>query len=210
MNSGNTEAYREQLRLMAAGRGDGIDLDSPERWVVENLLDPAAFFRNLELLIPGDSILYLECENLPAEVAKFYEAHRASSGAVCVTRDMIFPVPDIFHVQMQSGVAECIIGLVRRHSQILCFRHLKAYREEKMLFAFHDAFDGSDLLVSDQVPEPRVQAFSTALGTTCRREHNVNKRNPEVLRRILWQMENPHKVRMFWPWWKKALFFWKK
>src|SRR5439155_14980820 len=86
---------KEQLTLMAAGRGDGIDLDSPERWVVEGLRDPILFFRNLELLIPADSILYFECSDLPSEVARFYEAHRAGRNAVCVVRDMIFPVPEI-------------------------------------------------------------------------------------------------------------------
>jgi hypothetical protein len=210
MGPSDRESIKEQLTLMAAGRGDGIDLDSPERWVVKNLQDPVAFFRNLELLIPADSILYFECENVPADVARFYEAHRAGRDAVCVTRDMIFPVPEIFHVQMQPGVIEGLIDLLGRHSQLPCFIHVKAYREAKLLFAFHDAFDGSGFLASDRVPEDRVQAFCSALGATFRRERNVNKRDPEVLRRILWGMENPEKVRMYWPWWKKAILFWKK
>ena len=60
MDPSEREVLKEQLSLLAAGRGDGIDLDSPERWAVEGLRDPAAFFRYLAELIPRDSILYFE------------------------------------------------------------------------------------------------------------------------------------------------------
>jgi hypothetical protein len=93
---------------------------------------------------------------------------------------------------------------------------VKAYREERLHLAFHDAFDGSALLVSDQIPAERVQAFCDRTRTKCRRERNENKRDPEVLRRLLWAMENPGKVRIkenitkLRPWWKKAVCFWKR
>ena len=195
---------------MAAGRGDGIDLDSPQRWVVEGLRDAISFFQHLDRLIPGDSILYFEASHPVSEMTKFCEENRARRGAVPVVRDMIFPVPEIFHVQMRPGVVEELTSLLGRHSQGSCFTHVKAYREERLLFAFHDAFDGSSMLVSDRVPVELVQAFCAITGTTYRCEPNVNKRDPEVLRRLVWAMENPEKVRMFWPWWKRALFFWKK
>ncbi len=204
------EAFKEQLGLMAAGRGDGIDLDSPQRWVVEGLQEPIAFFQHLDQLIPGDSILYFEVAEPATEVAEFYEANRARRGAVCVVRDMVFPVPEIFHVQMQQGVIEGLVNLLARRSRESCFAHVKAYHEGQLLIAFHDAFDGSSMLVSDRIPGERVQAFCTVTGATCRCEPNVNKRDPEVLRRLLWAMENPDKVKMYWPWWKRALFFWKK
>lgn len=210
MDPSERELLKEQLSLMAAGRGDGIDLDSAERWVIGGLRDPGAFFQCLAQLIPKDSILYFEAINPAPEVIEFYETNRAHRGAVCVVRDMIFPVPEVFHVQMRPGVMESLAELLRKHSQERCFTHVKAYREEKLLFAFHDAFDGSDLLVSDQIPAEQVRVFCDRTGTTWRRERNENKRDPEVLRRLLWAMENPGKVRMFWPWWKKALFFWKK
>ncbi|HWW03141.1 MAG TPA: hypothetical protein VNZ64_25800 [Candidatus Acidoferrum sp.] len=210
MNPTEREAFKEQLSLMAAGRGDGIDLDSPQRWTVAGLRDPATFFRHLDRLIPADSILYFEATNPAKEVTEFYEANRARGGAVCVVRDMIFPVPEIFHVQMRPGLIEELVNLLGKHSQQCCFTHVKAYSEAQLLFAFHDAFDGSSLLVSDRVPAKRVQAFCAGTGATCCREPNQNERDPEVLRRLLWAMENPDQVRILWPWWKKALFLWKK
>jgi hypothetical protein len=210
MDSAERASFKEQLKAMAAGRGDGIDLDSPERWAIGNLLEPVAFFRHVELLIPGDSILYFEGMNLAREVVSFYESHRAIKGAVCVVRDTIFPVPEIFHVQMGPGVTEGMVELLGKHSRENCFNHLKAYRDERLLFAFHDAFDGSNLLVSDKIALEQVKAFCENFGASFRRERNENKRNPEALLGLLRAMENPGKVRILWPWWKRALFFWKK
>lgn len=209
MDLSEREDIKEQVRAMAAGRGDGIDLDSTDRWVIEGLKDPVAFFRNLGVLIPMDSILYFEgCEIVP-EVAEFYNRNRASN-AVCVTRDTIFPVPDMFHVSMTAEVVAGLVDLLSRHAVAECFNHVKAYREDKLLLAFHDAFDGSDLLVSDRIPEESIRAFSLNVGAIHRREPNENKRDPDQLLRFLWALENPHKLRMNWPWWKKALLFWKK
>ena len=209
MNTAEKESLKQQLGAMAAGRGDGIDLDSVDRWVIEGLKDPSAFFRHLSELIPWDSTLYFEGCNIVAEVAQYYEKNRASN-ACCVVRDTIFPVPDIYHVSMTPVVVEHLIDLLSRHALAECFDHVKAYREERLLFAFHDAFDGSYFLVSDRVAEENIRVFSTSLGSTYRREPNVNKRDPEQLRRILQALENPHKLRMNWPWWKKALLFWKR
>jgi hypothetical protein len=178
--------------------------------VIENLREPVAFFRHVEVLIPGDSILYIEGINVAPEVASFYESHRATKGAVCVVRDTIFPVPEIYHVQMAPGVVDGLIELLGKHSREICLNHLKAYREERLLFAFHDAFDGSVLLVSDEIRLEQVKEFCEKIGASFRRERNEIKRNPEVFQALLRAMENPGKVRILWPWWKKALFFWKK
>jgi hypothetical protein len=210
MDTTERAILKEQLSAMAAGRGDGIELDTPERWVIGGLRQPVAFFRHLDLLIPKASILYFEGINVASEVARFYESRRPAKGAVCVARDTIFPVPEIYHVEMEPGVVDALIELLEKHSREKCFIHLKAYRDGRLLFAFHDAFDGSDLLVSDEIALEQVRAFREKIGASFRRERNENKRNPEVLRALLRAMENPSKVRILWPRWKRALFFWKK
>ena len=62
-----------------------------------------------------------------------------------------------------------------------------------MLFAFHDAFDGSVVMVSDRIEVEKIRTFCTHLGVTSRREVNENKRHPEQLRRFLMAMENARK-----------------
>jgi hypothetical protein len=210
MHAREREELKEQLRTMAAGRGDGIDLDSPDRWTIEGVRDPVAFFRYLSLLIPADSILYFEGSDIPPAVAGFYEANRARDGVVCVARETVYPVPEVFHVQMGPGVIEGLTELLAAHSRQDCFCHVKVYREEKVLVHFHDAFDGSPLLLSDRIALERVQSFCASLGAVYRRERNGGKRDPEALLLLLRALENPEKVRILWPWWKRALLFWKR
>jgi hypothetical protein len=200
----------EQMRLMAAGRGDGIDLDSTDRWVVDGLREPDAFFQHLHELIPDNSILYFETNNPAPEIRKFFEENRALAGAVCVVRDMIFPIPEVFHVQLRPGLIQELQEILSRHPLERCFANVKAYRNGQLLFAFHDAFDGSSFPISDRVSVERVEAFCVATGSRFRREPNLNKRDPEELRRVLWAMENPNKLKKRWPWWKRTLLFWKK
>lgn len=210
MNHRERNEFKEQLRAMAAGRGDGIDLDSVERWVIEGLSDPVAFFAQLHLLIPGDSCLYFEGCTIASDVSQLYEAHRVPK-AICVVRDTIFPVPDTYHVSLEKDPLTPLRSLIQVHSKSNCFDHVKAYRDGKLLFTFHDAFDeGAALLISDQLDEAAVSAFSSRLGGTFFREQNINKRDPEQLRRLLLIMEHPEKFRVNWPWWKKVLLFWKR
>lgn len=194
------------LQAMLNEQEYGLDLDSDERWVIEGAKDPIAFFRHLTQLIPDDSILYFEGDAPPPEVARFYEITRAAN-AVAVVRDTIAPIPERSHVGMKPGVLEALVNLLGRHPQDACFRHVKAYREGKLLFTYHDAFDGCELLVSDRIPEANVQAFCTVLGVACRREPN-QKRDPEQLRRFLMALQRHQKI-VNRPWWKKLLFFWE-
>jgi hypothetical protein len=93
MKAAERESLKEQLRAMAAGRGDGIDLDSVDRWVIEGLRDPVAFFCHLDKLVPPDSILYFEGTAILTEVAQFYEKNRAAN-AVGVVRDTFSRCPE--------------------------------------------------------------------------------------------------------------------
>ncbi len=102
MEEREREGFKEELRVMAAGCGDGIDLDTKERWMIEGLMDAGTFFRELGRLVPEDSILYFEGTELAEEVVQFYESNRAKH-AVSVVRDMMFPIPDTFHVALRQG-----------------------------------------------------------------------------------------------------------
>src|SRR5687767_14857459 len=133
MDPGEREAFKEQLRVMAAGRGEGIDLASLDRWVVPGLKEPVPFFQRLNLLLPENSILYFEGCDIHAEVVRFYESNRARN-AVAVVRDMIFPIPETFHVSATPGFIHGLIELLGRHSQQECFFHVKGYSGETLLF----------------------------------------------------------------------------
>ena len=210
MDIGQREVLKEQLKAMIAGRGDGICLDSADRCSITGVRDSVAFFQNLPLLIPEDSVLCFEGIDVVPAMAVFCEAHRAGDGAVCVARETVYPIPEMFHVQLGLDAIKELAELLGRNAQQRCFLHVKAYRQARLLLHFHDAFDGSDLLASGDIPAERVQLFCDSLGVTHRREPNESKSGTEALSALLRAMENPEKVRILWPWWKRALLFWKR
>jgi hypothetical protein len=206
MPSPDREELKEQLRAMAAGRGDGIDLDTPSQWVIEGLKQPVGFFEHLPTLLPPDSILYVEGTSIAPDVVAFYSSHRARN-AVDVVRDTIAPVPDIYHFTFSADVCAALRQFAQRRPVAEMFDHIKAYRSESLLFTFHDAFDGC-LRVSEHLPDEAVGRFCDALGVSPRREE-TKRRDPEQLRQILWVLENPHKVRIAGePWWRRLWRHW--
>ncbi len=203
MKTAEREQLKDSLRGMIAGRSDGIDLDTPFHWVVESIKEPEPFFAKLSSFLPTDAILYFEGGSIAPEVAKFYEIHRAPN-AVPVVRDTVFPVPDIYHVTYSKEVAVHLRELAASRPSQELFDHIKAYRNELLLFTFHDAFDGW-LLISQHFTEPVVIEFCKSLGVTARAE-KTKKRDPEQLHRILWALEHPDQVRFRVQgeaWWKR-------
>lgn len=197
---------KEQLQVMAAGRGDGIDLDTPFHWVVENLKLPVPFFAQLPELLPADSILYVEGTHIVPEVAAFYSAHRAQK-AVAVARDTIWPIPEIYHFSFSAEVSTGLRQFAGQRPVSEMFDHIKGYQGGNLLFTFHDAFDGW-LRISDHIPQATVARFCQSLGAPSHHEE-TKPRDPEQLRRLLWLMDNPHKIRIAGEsWWKRIWRQW--
>ena len=146
---------------MVAGRGDGIDLDTPFHWVIEGLKQPVPFFQHLPELLPPDSILYVEGTSIAPDVAAFYSSHRARN-AVDVVRDTIAPVPDIYHFSFSSEVCAGLRQFAERRPVTQMFDHVKAYRGESLLFTFHDAFDGR-LCILSTCQTTRLRGFARHL-----------------------------------------------
>src|SRR6266478_6622574 len=91
MPSTDREELKEQLRAMVAGRGDGIDLDTPFQWVIEGLKRPVVFFEHLPTLLPSDSILYVEGTSIAPEVAALFDHIKAYRG-----ESLLFTFHDAF------------------------------------------------------------------------------------------------------------------
>jgi hypothetical protein len=190
---------------MVAGRGDGIDLDTPFHWVIEDLKQPVAFFEQLPVLLPPDSILYVEGVTIAKDVAAFYSSHHARN-AVDVSRDIIAPVPDVYHFTFSPDVSSGLLEFARNRPIPELFNHIKAYRGESLLFTFHDAFDDC-LRISEHVPQATVERFCQALGVSIRREE-TKKRDPEQLRILLRSLEYPHEFRFGESWWRRLWTRW--
>lgn len=192
MNPSERNEILTQLRAMIAGRGDGIELDTPFHWAIAGLKQPRPFFQNLPAVLAPDSILYVEGTRIAPEVAEFYTVHRTPN-AVDVARDTIAPVPDIYHFQFSVDVASRLSEFAERYAVAEMFDHFKAYRGATLLLHWHDAFDNT-LRISEHIPEEIIARFSQALGVSYQREE-TGRRDPELLRKVLWSLEHPEQPR---------------
>jgi hypothetical protein len=202
---------REQLMngLRAALRGEhaGIDLEPGKQWVIWSIREPIPFFRALTRLLPAGGVLYMEGTEIAPYVAGFYERH-APTDTVPVVRDTISPEPDIFHVSFSPAVIDGLCELAGERESSELFDHIKGYHNGALVFTYHDAFDGQ-LRVAERVPESVIREFCELLGGTYTQEA-TQARDPEHrdLRRILWALENPDKVRILpEPIWKRVWRF---
>jgi hypothetical protein len=173
---------KQSLERAIARPGEGIDLSTPFHWVSEDVEQPNAFFEQLPALLPANSVLYFEGTSIASDVAAFYDQNR-SANTVPVARDTIWPVPDIYHVVFSPQVCAGLGELSARHAIPELFDHIKGYRDSSLLFTFHDAFCGW-LRISEDIPEPLVAAFFSALGASFHKEQ-TKPRDPEPLRRLL-------------------------
>lgn len=207
MNPSNTEweQLKNNLRSLSDTLGDAIDIDTEFRWVLDGIRRPEPFFRNLHLLLKPESILYFEGCSIERDVCEFYEMHKAPNPSN-VFRDTIFPVPKSFHVAFSPDVIArlCELSATRRTSEL--FDHIKAYVGTSLLIAFHDAFENS-CLITQHIAEPDIAEFCVRLGANYHKEPNINKRDPEQMKRLVTALENYQKaIIASEPLWKR---FWK-
>lgn len=205
MSPNEREQLMDSLRRMLREHGAGIDLDSPTQWVIQSLREPAPFFRAMGKLLPEGGTLYMEGISIAPYVAGFYERHAATE-TVPVVRDCISPEPEIFHVSFSPAVVEglCELAAERRTSEL--FDHIKAYHDSALIFSYHDAFDGR-MCVTGRRAESVFREFCEMLGGSYSQEA-TRQRDPEQLRRFLWALENPDKVKMARePFWKRVWHF---
>ena len=203
MNTGDRKKLKDELRAVAAGHGAGIDLDTSSHWVVESVKDPAAFFQHLPLLMPPDSILYVEGTSIAADLVSFYRSHPARN-AVAVIRDTIFPAPAIYHVTFSLPVSVGLREFAACRPVKEMFDHVKAYRGESVIFTFHDAFDGQ-LRISAHVSEAIVMEFCRKLQVIYRCEE-TKARYRGQLRSLLERVETRRQPCSRWKlWWRRLL-----
>lgn len=186
---------------MLAGRGDGIDLDTPSHWATDDVKDADRFFELLPIIFPFGGNLYFEGSQVEPEVIRFYEANRAQD-AVSVIRDMIFPTPEMYHVKFNGETQSALRQFVKTLPLERLFFHVKGYRDGRLYFTFHDAFAGS-LLISQLVPDEAVKEFSQQMKAPFTLEE-TKVRDTQGLKAFQDLLENPHKLRIAGePWWRR-------
>lgn len=201
MNNGDRMQLKERLRLLADAPA-GLYFDTRELWIVSGIKQPKLFFQNLRLLMPSDSILYLEGTSIHPEAATLYAKHEASHPTPldCGT---IFPIPDFYHLDFSAEIVAGMLDLIACRPVCELFLHANGYRAKSLIFSFHDAFE-SNLCVSGNIAESTVGEFCSALGVSYSRKATPKRTNS--YRDLLYLMEHPEKVKIpRAPWWREFL-----
>ena len=159
----------------------GLDLDTGNSWVVEQVGYPVLFFKHLSKLVPAGTVLYFEGGKIAPDVAKLYAAHRTEF-VTDVVQETVMPLPQMYHCRMSDELLKSLGEMAAGRPAADLFNYLKGYREAKLLFAWNDAYEG-ELCISDHVLENSVERFCQALGVSCRREKTTAPK-PEVIERI--------------------------
>jgi hypothetical protein len=179
MNSTKLQ-IESQLKLLSSQ--SGLDIDTPCQWVVENLNDPLLFFENLAIFVGRDAVLYIECLDIVPEASAFYFGQQSPHREI-VARDLVFPIPIIYHLRFSP---ELVVGMKRLASKFSIdslFSHIKCYKDKQIVFTFHDAFNGY-LRIADNVSEVNVGKFCNALKCGYALEKTV-PRDLQQLQKIL-------------------------
>jgi hypothetical protein len=123
--------------------------------------------RGLEGWVEDDAVLYFEDGRLDGEIESFMAAN-AVAGRAHIALGTLWPRPKVFHVPAKGNIRR-LAEIVERHAEPELAVHFHVYREGTLLVEWYDAFL-DPMRVNRAVPEERVKALASALGTTYRRE----------------------------------------
>jgi hypothetical protein len=147
-------------------------LDIDEVYIIWNVLNQEVFFANLHKLLPEeDYILGLASFMPDRQVAlwlkslpqlpitgRFNYRHLTKVNSENADGGAYYLPATRQNLNELTRLTAAVKG-----PECLC-SHVIAFRKDEALFSFHDAFEGSALLVSSKIPESQVAAFSRALG----------------------------------------------
>jgi hypothetical protein len=142
----------------------GIDIGSPPWWEINPPSDVALFFKNLPELLPSDSILYFE-GTLDDQVSDLLNKFEISN-PVLVQRGTLWPKPDIHHTSMNKELLDGIAQLINDGVVPYPSSHFHAYRENKILLEWHDAFIDDPMLLSVDISEDTVRQFCNLINSS--------------------------------------------
>lgn len=143
----------------------GLSLGRDAFWEVAAVADLPLLFRALPLLLPEETVLYLEGGAPPKEIKAFLDAH----GVPEVSRlaiGTIRPRPQVFHLPATSENLARFAEISERCHAMQVAIHLHAYRQDKVLLEWYDAFGKDPFYLSNAIPEKNVKLFCSTLSLT--------------------------------------------
>ena len=150
------------LGIAPRSEWDGLSLDESSAWEVEPTKSRAAFLLALPQLLPSDSVVYFEGTS-EAEVEDLLERNIVPHPAR-IAIGTIWPRPKTYHVPCTAEVMASLAQIIESRSEPYLCTHIHAYKVQKVLLEWHDAFETDPMRISRSIDEAAVSAFASALG----------------------------------------------
>ncbi|MBT8102398.1 MAG: hypothetical protein KJO95_05470 [Gammaproteobacteria bacterium] len=150
------------LGIVPKSESEGLTLDESHTWEVEPTRDCSKFVEALPTLLPEGAVVYLEGTTEP-EVNDFLENHLLGDPQK-VAIGTIWPMPSRYHVPCSTAIMSALAALLNDASIAYLCTHIHAYKNDKMLMEWHDAFYDVPVRISRQIDEEAVASFAEAVG----------------------------------------------
>lgn len=140
----------------------GISLAGKPCWEISRVRDAPSFLRAIAVLIPLDSVLYLEDGATPKKLRKYLE-ERAAKNTCKVEMGTLSLRVDRFHMQATKENLEDLAKLAESYATPEVAIHLHIYQNGRMFLQWYDAFF-DPLYISKEIPEAYIKEFCNKLG----------------------------------------------
>jgi len=150
------------FRVAPKSEWSGISLDDDEIWVVEPTKDHADFLKALPVLLPPNSVVYLEGP-VDQEVIEFLESNQFD-GHTKVALGTIWPAPKYYHIPCSVETMSGLVSIINKLPVVYLCTHIHAYKEKVVLLEWHDAFCDAPIRLSKKLSEEKIVKFSELVG----------------------------------------------
>jgi len=139
----------------------GICIGPPPWWRIEGARDAVAFYRALPVLLPEGVVLCFE--GTIGDLVPAFLAERPSPHYAKVRMGTIWPRPDVHHMQLTQENLQGLVAILETGIVPYPSHHFHAYKENRVLLSWYDAF-ADPMLISMKIGEETVKQFSGEIG----------------------------------------------
>ena len=157
-----TRIFRRLLDHLGGYGPKGICLAGQRAWKLDATREVPSFLRALSELLPGDAVLYLEDGTPPRKVRNYLAARPAERTSQVNPGTLSWRLRR-FHMPTTRANLQGLAELAENCAAAEIAIHVLAYKEDRVLLEWYDAFYDDPCYLSAKIPEAKVRAFSQKL-----------------------------------------------
>ena len=147
----------------------GISLDVRGCWLIDfKKSDFTLFVREMGMLFPEGSTIYLEGTAITPDVQEYLHSIRADK-ITKVEMGTIWPRPKIFHIPLVAEYLQKLAALTDTHAIPEVCDHFHVYKDNEVLLQGHDMLDKT-VYLSNEIDENLVKDFCAKVNCKYRKE----------------------------------------